>query len=254
MIYRSISASRRSAEHPDHMPSTPERWWGGGWCDAPISDAPPPKRAASARRRPRHVRSAAPRIPPRRPRPASGPASGFASRGAGGAQPLLRRPRPLPRPPPCSPPPRSPPRSPEPPPHSSARAAASAHSAAMGWPSRVRLGEAAPLGSSPPGAVTCAGSAGRGGSGAAAGGSTLSGQTKGGATAESGLPPLPVARGLPPRGIGAAWDLPSGGGRGGEPVAEPLGEVSAEMTSEAARGREAYGGDSPKAKCAKRGR
>ena len=107
----------------------------------------------------------------------------------GGAQPLLRRPRPLPRPPPCSPPPRSPPRSPEPPPDSSARAAASAHSEATGRPSRVRLGEAAPMGTS----LTCGGRA-------AAGGRTLRGQTKAGATAERGLP---VARGLPPRGMGA---------------------------------------------------
>jgi hypothetical protein len=111
----------------------------------------------------------------------------------------------------------------------------------------VRLGEAAPLGSSAPGAVTCAGSAARSG-GAAAGGSTLSGQTKGGATAESGLP---VARGLPPRGVGTVWARESGGGREGE----PLGELSADLTSEEGRGRDACGGHtSPNAKWAKRGR
>ena len=72
---------------------------------------------------------------------------------------------------------------------------------------------------------------------------TLSGQTKGAAPAERGLP---EARGVEVRGLDAR--------RAGE----PLGELSAEATRAAGRGRDAgcdaCGGAAPKARCAKRGR
>ena len=72
---------------------------------------------------------------------------------------------------------------------------------------------------------------------------TLSGQTNGGAAAERGLP---EARGAEVRGLEARRD------------GEPLGELSAEATSAAGRGRDAgcdaCGGAAPKARCAKRGR